>query len=55
MTFSQIIYTIILGPLELLFDTVYAIAVGATNNPGLSLIFLSLKYNKRDVLSAICT
>lgn len=45
MTFSQIIYTIILGPLELLFDTVYAIAVGATNNPGLSLIFLSLTIN----------
>ena len=45
MTFSQIIYTIILGPLELLFDTVYAIAVGATHNPGLSLIFLSLTIN----------
>ena len=45
MTFSQIIYTIILGPLELLFDTVYAIAVGATNNPGLSLIFFSLTIN----------
>ena len=45
MTISQIIYTVILGPLELLFDTVYAIAVGATHNPGLSLIFLSLTIN----------
>ena len=45
MTLSQIIYTVVLGPLELLFDIVYAIAVSTTNNPGLSLIFLSLTIN----------
>lgn len=45
MTISQILYTIVLGPLELLFDTVYALAVGVTHNPGLSLIFLSLTIN----------
>ncbi|RKM54455.1 membrane protein insertase YidC [Butyrivibrio sp. X503] len=45
MTILQILHTIVLGPLELLFDVVYAIANGITNNPGLSLIFLSLTIN----------
>ncbi|MBR4831354.1 MAG: membrane protein insertase YidC, partial [Butyrivibrio sp.] len=45
MTILQILHTIVLGPLELLFDVVYAIANGITGNPGLSLIFLSLTIN----------
>lgn len=45
MTLSHILHTVILGPLELLFDVVYAVALGITNNPGLSLIFLSLTIN----------
>ncbi len=45
MTVLQILHTIVLGPLELLFDVVYAIALGITSNPGLSLIFLSLTIN----------
>ncbi len=45
MTILQILHTIVLGPLELLFDVVYALALKATSNPGLSLIFLSLTIN----------
>ncbi|RKM59545.1 membrane protein insertase YidC [Butyrivibrio sp. XB500-5] len=45
MTLLQLLHTIILGPLELLFDVVYAIALKITDNPGLSLIFLSLTIN----------
>ena len=45
MTILQILHTIVLGPLELLFDVVYAISNGITHNPGLSLIFLSLTIN----------
>ena len=45
MTILNFLHTIVLGPLELLFDVVYALALGITNNPGLSLIFLSLTIN----------
>ena len=53
MTLLQILHTIILGPLELLFDVVYAIALKITDNPGLSLIFLSLPYIIGFSISAI--
>ncbi|WP_295094071.1 hypothetical protein, partial [Ruminococcus sp.] len=45
MTVLQVLYTIVLGPLELLFDVVYAMALGVTHNPGISLIFMSLAIN----------
>ncbi|WP_295094073.1 YidC/Oxa1 family membrane protein insertase [Ruminococcus sp.] len=45
MTVLQILHAIVLGPLELLFDIVYALALGITHNPGISLIFMSLAIN----------
>ncbi len=45
MSILNILHTIVLGPLELLFDVVYALALKTTSNPGLSLIFLSLTIN----------
>ena len=39
------LYKLILGPLELLFDVVYDWAVQLLRNPGLSIIFLSLAIN----------
>ncbi len=45
MTLSAVLYKLILGPLVLLFDVVYAMAYHITENPGLSIIFLSLAMN----------
>ena len=45
MTLSAVLYKLILGPLELLFDVIYATAYHMTENPGLSIIFLSLAMN----------
>ena len=42
MTFFQMLYKLILGPLELLFDVIYAWAMQLIHNPGLAIIFLSL-------------
>ena len=39
------LYKLILGPLELLFDVIYAWAMQLIHNPGLSIIFLSLAIN----------
>ena len=36
---------LILGPLELLFDVVYAVGYRITANPGLSIVLLSLVIN----------
>ena len=43
--FSQILYSLIIGPLELFFEVVFAIANRIINNPGLSIITLSLAMN----------
>ena len=39
------LHRLILGPLELLFDTVYTVGYRITGNPGLSIILLSLVMN----------
>ncbi len=41
----DILYRLILGPLELLFDAVYTVGYRITLNPGLSIILLSLMIN----------
>ena len=45
MIFLTLLYTIIVGPLELLFDVVYAVMYRITDNAGLSIIALSLVIN----------
>ena len=45
MSFSKAIYCLIMGPLELLFDTVFTMALRLIHSPGLSLVFLSLAIN----------
>jgi len=41
----DVLYRLILGPLELLFDVVYAVGYRITGNPGLSIVLLSLVIN----------
>lgn len=45
MSFGSALYTTVIGPLELLFEVIYAIANRIINNPGLSIIFLSVTMN----------
>lgn len=45
MSFITLLYTVIIGPLELLFEQVFALACHFTSDPGLSIVFLSLAVN----------
>lgn len=45
MTFFQIIYTVFIGPLKLLFEIIFELANRYVDNPGLAIIFLSLIMN----------
>jgi YidC/Oxa1 family membrane protein insertase len=45
MTFFSILYTLIITPLELLFEVIFSIANRLIGNAGLSIIFLSLAVN----------
>ena len=45
MTFFEIIYTVFIGPLKLLFEIIYEFANRYVDNPGLAIIFLSLIMN----------
>lgn len=45
MSIGIAIYKLFIGPLELLFETIYAIAYRIIGNPGFSIIFLSLAMN----------
>lgn len=45
MSFGTILYTLLIRPLELVFEVIYSIANGAIANPGLSIIALSLAMN----------
>ena len=45
MSIFGILNTLILGPLELLFDVIYAKAYQITENPGIAIIFLSIAVN----------
>ena len=60
MSIVTAVYTMIIGPLELMFEVIFAIANRIINNPGLSIIFLSVTmnllvlplYRKADALQA---
>lgn len=45
MSFWNIIYTILIGPLQLFFETIYSISYRVIGNPGLCIIVLSLAMN----------
>lgn len=45
MTFLQILDTLLLGPLRLLFEVLYSLAMAATENVGFSIVLLSLVIN----------
>ena len=45
MTFFSILYTLIISPLELLFEVIFSIANRLTGNSGLSIICLSIAIN----------
>ena len=45
MTFLTALYTLIISPLELLFEVVFVVANRIIGNEGLSIIFLSLAVN----------
>ena len=45
MSLITIIYTLLIKPLELIFEIIYSIANGIIGNPGLSIIALSLTMN----------
>lgn len=45
MNIAEILYTILLGPLELFFEVTFIITNRAINNPGLSIIALSVVMN----------
>ena len=45
MTFAQVLHTILIAPLSLFFEVVYAIAYRVIHNPGLSIVALSLAMN----------
>ena len=45
MKVQSMLYQLIIGPLALVFDMIYAIALRITTNPGLAIVFLSLTMN----------
>ena len=45
MSFGNILYTILIGPLQLFFEVIYTIANEFIGNPGLSIIVLSMIMN----------
>ena len=45
MYFGEIIYQILIGPLQLFFEMAYTLAYEIIGNPGLSIIVLSLAMN----------
>ena len=45
MSFGTILYTILIRPLQMFFEFIYSFAQGFTDNPGLSIIVLSLTMN----------
>ena len=45
MKLQSMLYQLIIGPLALVFDMIYAIALRITTNPGLAIVFLSLTMN----------
>ena len=45
MTFGSALYKLIIGPLELFFEVLFSIVNRFTQNPGISIVFLSLAIN----------
>ena len=45
MSFFQALYKLLIGPLELLFEVIFALVNHVMDNPGISIIFLSLAVN----------
>ena len=45
MSFFDFLYQLIIGPLQLLFDTIFSLALSILQNPGLTIIVLSLVVN----------
>jgi len=45
MSFGEIIYTLLIKPLQLFFEIIYMIANRVIDNPGMSIIVLSLAMN----------
>ena len=45
MSIAEILHTLILGPLELLFDTIFSLSLRILNRPVFSIVFLSLAIN----------
>ena len=45
MTFGHMLYQLLIGPIELLFETIFSIADNLTGNSGLAIIGLSLAMN----------
>ena len=45
MTFGEILTTLLIGPLQLLFETIFTIVDRLVQNPGLSIVALSLAMN----------
>ena len=45
MSFIDIIYTILIGPLQLVFEIIYTITNRVIGHPGLAIIVLSLIMN----------
>ena len=45
MTVAEILHNILIGPLELFFEVVFVLANRIIDNPGLSIIALSLAMN----------
>ena len=45
MSFGEILSTLLIGPLQLLFETIFTIVDRLVQNPGLSIVALSLAMN----------
>lgn len=45
MSFTEILYSLLIGPLQLLFEVIFSCANKITNHPGLTIISLSLSMN----------
>ena len=49
MTFGSILYSLLISPLQMFFEVVFGFAQKYTNNPGVSIIVLSLVMTNGDV------
>lgn len=45
MSFLNILYTLFIGPLKLLFEFIFVVSMKVLNNPGTAIIYLSIIMN----------